>query len=208
MIEDLQSEGIDAHGVAADAHDEHVLSAAVTELADRFGRIDVLHHAVPGPLGRGFGPALDIPAGLMRTFLEARVVSALVASQASAPFLRRSKGALLFTSGTAGQVAHPQTGIVGVPQAALRMLVEHLRQEFSSDAVFVGLIPVDGVPAYRDPRADAERTDTGAGVPLGDRFTAADVAEAHFRMARARDREEWVVGEKERGLADTPFGSA
>jgi len=202
MIAELASEGIEARGCAVDAHDPAQLRAAIDDLAAGLGGIDVLHHAVPGPLGKGFGPLLEIDPELMRTFVEARIVSALVAAQAAAPWLRRTRGAMLFTSGPADRLAHPGTAIVGVPQAGLRMLTMHLREELAEDGVFVGLIPVAGVPAYADAEADAARSDIAAGSILSpDRLSAADVAEAHFRMARDRDREEWIVGQEERGLA-------
>ncbi len=48
--------------------------------------------------------------------------------------------------------------------------------------------------------ADAARTDVGPGVELGDRVSAADAAEVHYRLATVRDRTEWVVGQEEKGL--------
>ena len=201
MVDELRAEGIDARGAAADAYDADALTGVVTALATDLDGLGVLHHAVPGPLGQGFGPALEMSPELLRTFVDARVVSALVAAQAALPYLRRSAGAMVFTSGSADRTAHPGTGIVGVPQAALRMLVAHLRQEVADEGVYVGLVPVAGVPAYRDPAADAARTDVGPGVQLGDRVTAADVAEVHYRLATVRDRDEWIVGDAEKGLA-------
>lgn len=203
MIEQLYEEGIDARGIAADAHDAQALAAAVTALADELGGLGVLHHAVPGPLGQGFGPVLEVSPDLLKTFLDARVMSALVSAQTALPYLRRSAGALLYTSGAADRTPHPGTGIVGIPQAGLRMLVEHLRQELVDDGVYVGLVPVAAVPAYRDPAADAARTDVRPGVSLGDRVTAADAAEAHYRLATQRDRDEWIVGAAEKGLAQS-----
>lgn len=202
MISELAELGIDARGCAADAHDRVAIKSAVADLANQTGGIDVLHHAVPGPLGTGYGPIVEVDPGLLRTFVDARVISALAATQGALPFLRRTRGSLLFTSGPADRSPHPGTGIVGVPQAALRMLTMHLRQELAEDGIFVGLLPVAGVPAYRDIEADAARADVAADANLlPDRLSAADVAEAHFRMAINRDREEWIVGQDERGLA-------
>jgi len=202
MIADLADQGIAAAGYAADAHDPAALRGAITDLAERLGGIDVVHHAVPGPLGAGYGPMIDVDADLLRTFVDARVISALVTAQAALPHLQRSRGALLFTTGPAGTIAHEGTGIVGVPQAALRMLTLHLRKELAADGIFVGLLPVAGVPAYRDAAADAARTDIRADLALAhDRLSAADVAEAHFQLAAHRDREEWTIGAAEHGLA-------
>lgn len=202
MIADLAGEGIAAVGQATDAHDPAALRGAIAGLAAQLGGIDVIHHAVPGPLGAGYGPMIDVDADLLRTFVDARVVSALVTTQAALPHLRHSRGALLFTTGPAGTVPHEGTGIVGVPQAALRMLTLHLRRELEPDGIFVGLLPVSGVPAYRDAKADAARTDIRANLALPrDRLTAADVAEAHFQLAMRRDRDEWTIGTNEQGIA-------
>ena len=202
MISDLASEGIDAQGRACDAHDPPALKGAIDELAGQLGGLDVVHHAVPGPLGAGYGPMIDVDPDLLRIFGDARVISALVTAQAALPYLQSRRGALLYTSGPAGTIPHDNTGIVGVPQAALRMLTLHLRKELEPKGIFVGLLPVAGVPAYRDREADAARSDTRSDMELAhDRLSAADVAEAHFRLARDRDREEWTIGENERGIA-------
>lgn len=202
MIAELADSEIEARGLATDAHDPAALHSSIDALADELSGIDVLHHAVPGPLGAGYGRIIDVSPDLLRAFVDARVVSALVAAQAALPHLRRSRGCLLFTSGPADRNPHPGTGVVGVPQAALRMLTQHLRAELAEDGIFVGLIPVAGVPAYRDEEADAARTDVSAGMNLTPgRLSAADVAEAHYRMAMNREPEEWIVGQDQCGLA-------
>lgn len=203
MIADLADEGIEANGRAVDVHDPGALRSAIMELAAELGGVDVVHHAVPGPLGAGYGPMIEVDPDLLRTFIDARVISALVTAQAALPFLKDSRGALLFTTGPAGTVPHEGTGIVGVPQAALRMLTLHLRKELSPDGIFVGLLPVAGVPAYRDAAADAARTDVRADLDLSaNRLSAADVAEVHFRLSQNRDRDEWTIGANEQGISD------
>ncbi len=203
MIADLAEQGVDAQGCSADAHDPDSLRGAIGELAVHLGGLDVVHHAVPGPLGAGYGPMIDVDADLLRTFVDARVISALVTAQAALPHLQRSRGAMLFTTGPAGTIPHDGTGIVGVPQAALRMLTLHLRKELEPDGIFIGLLPVSGVPAYRDAEADAARIDIRAGLALPrDRLSATDVAEVHFRLATHRDRDEWTIGVNEHGIAE------
>ncbi|MFJ5901135.1 SDR family NAD(P)-dependent oxidoreductase [Streptomyces sp. NPDC093064] len=203
MIADLTAEGIQAYGAAADAGTPDQLAEAVTALAEKTGGIDVLHYAVPGPLGSGYVAAADIPTDLLMDFLNARVVSALKATQAALPYLRASRGTVLFTSGQSDRKAFPGTAAIGAPQAALRLLAQHLHDELADSGIHVGYLPLDHPPLYSDPDQERARTDLPAGFVMDERINAADVAEAHFRLSQQRDRFEWRLGAEQIGLAAT-----
>ncbi|NIY64265.1 hypothetical protein [Streptomyces malaysiensis] len=70
----------------SNAYDAEALAGASAALSADLGGLGVLHHAVPGAL-EGFGPALEMSPDLLRTFLDTRVVTMLVAAQAALPYL-------------------------------------------------------------------------------------------------------------------------
>lgn len=204
MIAELAAEGIEASGAVADATDPERLAEAVTALAEKAGGIDVLHYAVPGPLGIGYVAATEIPTQLLTDFLYARVIGALKATQAALPYLRESRGAVLFTSGQSDRKAFPGTAAIGAPQAALQLLAQHLHDELADAGVHVGYLPLDHPPLYTDPEQERTRTDLPAGFVMENRISAADVAEAHFQLSQQRDRFEWRLGTDEIGMATKP----
>lgn len=193
FAQSLRARGTRIFALSADAGNPRELSAAVTQLAEQLGRIDVLLYNVPGPLGDAYGPTLDIDLSALQNFLTLRVVSALASVQAARPHLEESGGAVLLTSGQSDRNAYPGTGLIGPPQAALRLLAEHLHAEFDQHGVFVGYLPLDNPPLYSDPELESRRADLPAGFSLDERVVASDVAEAIFRLQLARDRFESPV---------------
>ncbi|MGW2110523.1 SDR family NAD(P)-dependent oxidoreductase [Streptomyces sp. NPDC001948] len=204
LLDELTAEGISARGHVADAGDPARIHEAVTMLTEEAGRLDVLHYAVPGPLGTGYGPATDIPLPLLDEFLTTRVTGALASAQAALPHLRRTSGTMLFTSGQSDRIPYPGTAAIGVPQAALRLLAQHLHDELEPAGVHVGYLPLDHPPLYSDPVQEAARTDLPAGFAMDTRISSADVAEAHYLLATRRDRFEWRLGTDDIGLAAQP----
>ncbi|MFD3743331.1 SDR family NAD(P)-dependent oxidoreductase [Nocardia sp. NPDC058633] len=183
----LRTLGVHVATTAATAHEPQELAAAVTELGRELGGIDVLVYNVPGPLREAYGPIIDTPLSALQSFLTLRVVSALAVVQAGRPFLEQAKGSVLFTSGRSDRNAYAGTGLIGTPQAALRMLAQHLHDELGPAGVFVGYLPLDNPPLYSDPELEKRRTDIPEGFSLPERVVASDVADKIFALNQARD---------------------
>ncbi|WP_067572671.1 SDR family NAD(P)-dependent oxidoreductase [Nocardia acidivorans] len=189
----LSSRGITVATESADAEDPTAIAAAVTLLGAELGGIDVLFYNVPGPLRDAYVPAVEIELSMLQSFLTLRVVSALSSAQAALPFLERSHGSIFFTSGQSDRNAFPHTGLIGSPQAALRLLAQHLHDELDPVDVFVGYLPLDNPPLYSDPAQEAKRTDIPAGFVIPERVVASDVAEKIFALNETRDTHELAV---------------
>ncbi|MFD1901249.1 SDR family NAD(P)-dependent oxidoreductase [Enterococcus termitis] len=187
MEEELAQEGIETFSATADASDPKEISEAVQALGEKMAGIDVLFYNVPGPLGKAYVPVTEVSTELLTEFLTMRVLSALSSAQAAIPYLKASKGSLLFTSGQSDRSPFPYTAAIGAPQAALRLLAEHLRDELKPDDIFVGYLPLDNPPLYSDPAKEKERTDLPEGFALKERVIAENVAEIIFNLNRDRD---------------------
>ncbi|GAS82114.1 SDR family NAD(P)-dependent oxidoreductase [Paenibacillus amylolyticus] len=194
MVAELSSEGVDAYFELADANDPKQIESAIKVLGEKMSGIDVLFYNVPGPLGSAYVPATDITIELITEFLNMRVVSALKSAQAAIPFLKESKGSVMYTSGQSDRFPFPYTAVIGAPQAALKLLSEHLHNELKEYGVFVGYLPLDNPPLYSDPEREKERTDLPAGFHLDERVVASDVAEKIYQLNVTRDRFEYAVG--------------
>ncbi|MUM16857.1 SDR family oxidoreductase [Mycobacterium sp. CBMA271] len=184
---ELRAAGASVATAAANAEQPALIASAVTHLGRELGGIDVLVYNVPGPLREAYGRSTDVSLSALQTFLTVRVVSALASLQAALPFLELSKGAAFFTSGQSDRHAYPNTGLIGAPQAALRMLAQHLHTELRTSDVFVGYLPLDNPPLYSDPEQEKLRTDIPEGFSISERVVASDVAAQIFTLNRTRD---------------------
>ncbi|GGC56035.1 SDR family oxidoreductase [Hoyosella rhizosphaerae] len=193
----LRAQGRTVHGVSADAADPESLGAAIVQLGDALGGIDVLLYNVPGPLGEAYGPALDIDLNALQEFLTLRVVSVLASVQAARPHLLAGRGSVLITSGQSDRNSFPGTGLIGAPQAALRMLARHMHAELSEHGVYVGYVPLDNPPLYSNPELESQRTDLPEGFSLPARVIASDVADKLYELTRTRNAFELAVHAKE-----------
>ncbi|MFE4572480.1 SDR family NAD(P)-dependent oxidoreductase [Paenibacillus chitinolyticus] len=193
MAAELSAEGIDTYFEPADAYDPKQIERAIKLLADKMSGIDVLFYNVPGPLGKAYVPATEISTELITEFLNMRVVSALKSAQAALPYVKESKGSILYTSGQSDRYPFPYTAAIGAPQAALRLLSEHLHNELKGNGVFVGYFPLHNPPLYTDLEKEKERTDLPAGFHLDERVVASDVAEKIYQLNITRDRFECAV---------------
>ncbi|MGX7263730.1 SDR family NAD(P)-dependent oxidoreductase [Enterococcus crotali] len=187
MSTELANEGVETFSETADANRPEDIATAVQKLGERMSGIDVLFYNVPGPLGKAYMPATQITTKLLSEFLTMRVLSALSSAQAAIPFLKSSKGSLLFTSGQSDRSPFPYTAAIGAPQAALRLLAEHLSEELKSDDIFVGYLPLDNPPLYSDPEKELEREDLPEGFSLKERVVAKDVADVIYDLNQKRD---------------------
>lgn len=189
MAEKLSDDGITTYYETADANEPDQIEKAIKILGDKMSGIDVLYYNVPGPLAKACVPAIEISTPLITEFLNMRVISSLRAAQAALPYLKISKGSILYTSGPSDRHAYPNTAVIGVPQAALRHLAQHLHNELKEQGIFVGYLPLDNPPLYSDPEKEKARTDVPEGFRLDDeRVVSSYVAEVSYQLSIKRDQ--------------------
>jgi NADP-dependent 3-hydroxy acid dehydrogenase YdfG len=139
--------GIQAAGFAADVMDRPSLAAALEQVKEHYGRIDVLeyspapHDAVPGI--SIVGP-LEVTADNIQPQLDYYLYGAITAAQQVLPgMIERGTGTLLFTTGASSASPHPMMGNVGIAGAALRNWVLNLHQVLDGTGVYAAHVPLN-----------------------------------------------------------------
>ena len=118
----LRAEGVDATGTDVDVIDDAALHRAVTEVGERFGRIDVLHFNPS--VFRQKDPLTLTPDELLAD-VRLGVGALLVAVQAARPFM--SAGARVTATGSmAADRPWHEAASLGVQKAGLRNLVRSI----------------------------------------------------------------------------------
>ncbi|OLU27316.1 hypothetical protein BVH03_13925 [Pseudomonas sp. PA15(2017)] len=182
LQEVLHLEGVESAVSVADAKNTGDLRRAMAEFSSHFGRIDVVLYNPPGSLRSAYKKALEIESVELTEFLQVRLIGALEAAKLSYPYLLESSGSLIYTSGQSDRFAYPNTAMLGVPQAGLKLMAEHLFHELQESGIFVGYTPLDNPPMYADEAEEARRDDVPEGFFLSERVTAVDVAEKVFEQ--------------------------
>lgn len=176
----LRTEGFECMALSGDASIPGDVKRVLKEFYRFYGRIDAVLYNPPGALKTSYKEVLDIEPSELIDFLQTRLVGALETAKASFPYLLESSGALVFTSGQSDRHAYPTTALIGVPQAGLKLLAEHLYLKLQEDNVFTGYTPLDNPPMYSDFEAERQRNDVPDGFFLSERVTAKDVADKIF----------------------------
>lgn len=169
----LEDAGTPAVWAAADLTDVEQLAGAVTRLAGRVGRVDVLHF---NPSAYRPSTALELTAAELAEDVTLGVGALLTAVQAARPYLR-SGARVTATGSSAADRPSPQAASLGVQKAGLRNLVRSLDQTLRRDGVRAVSVTVDGVLAPADPESP---------------FHPDRVAEAIFAAAQRPD-EGWTA---------------
>lgn len=193
MQEELKRQNIVSYIFAADVENEQEIREAINTLYLRMGSIDTLLYNVPGPLQYGYGTVIGADVNLFKTFLTLKITNALISAQVAFPYLKKSKGALLFTSGPSDRIPYPGTGMLGTPQAGLKMLATHLEQELKKDDIYVSYIPLGNPPEYSNKDKDKIRKDIPSGFQIDERVQANQVAEILYQMVENRNPFEIVI---------------
>jgi 3-oxoacyl-[acyl-carrier protein] reductase len=170
--------------VVGDVADSETAAGAVAEIAQRFGRLDIL---VNDAAAYPDAPALEMPVDEWRRVFEVNVTGAFAACQAFARHcVERSAEQASIVNITTGSVRspRPEGAAYSASKAALETLSKVLAMEFGPHGIRVnvvspGYIDVRGwSEAFPDRASDGLRAVLVKSIPLGRAGHPNDVAEA------------------------------
>jgi len=106
MVARIEASGGRAVGVAADVTNEADVDRAIAEVADHFGRLDAIVHAVGGGAGSALYPAESYPENEFNRIFDLNFTSALLVTQAAARQMIKAGngGHILHISSVRGQL--------------------------------------------------------------------------------------------------------
>ena len=136
----LDSEGIDARWSAVDITDARAFSAAVTELGESVGRIDVLHF---NPSAFRQKTPLELRPDELAADVTLGVGALLTAVQAARPFMSAG-GRVTATGSMAADRPWNEAASLGVQKAGLRNLVRSIDTTLRPDGIRAVSITVRG----------------------------------------------------------------
>lgn len=144
LVRDLTGAGVTAAGIAADARDPDRTAAALDQLADRLGPVDVLLFS-PLPSIEWIKPVTETTPEDLHASLELSVVGATAAVNAVLPGMRRRRhGTLLFTTGGAAVAPRPARAGSGITYAAEVAYARMLHDTLAADGVHAAHLAVVG----------------------------------------------------------------
>ncbi|MEV0647648.1 SDR family NAD(P)-dependent oxidoreductase [Phytomonospora sp. NPDC050363] len=155
-----------------DVTDPAALELVCAEVADRYGRLDVLVCLAGGSLGTPPGIA-EVSSSDVDRVLDVNVKGTLYACRAALPYLRESKGAVVACGSIGGRQPSPVTGVVyAAAKAAIGGLVRKLAREVGPDGVRVnavapGLFLTDRVGAMFEALPEEEKAAVRGEIALG-----------------------------------------
>jgi short-subunit dehydrogenase len=138
-VNELKNDGIAAEGFTGDASSEESLKAAIDQVIQAHGKIDVLlYNAAAGTPGK---PTTLNSDQLVRDF-KISVAGALTSVQAVMPHMEN--GTILLTGG--GLALHPYADYasLAIGKAGIRNLAYSLHQELSPKGIYVGTLTIKG----------------------------------------------------------------
>jgi NAD(P)-dependent dehydrogenase (short-subunit alcohol dehydrogenase family) len=181
--------GAACRSVTADLADATAPAAAVADIVDAYGGLDVLVSNA-GASGRGTLLETD-EAGWQRVF-DLNVRAAWLLARAAYDALAASRGAIVLTTSISGLHATPRTGAYSVSKAAASMLARQLAQEWGPAGIRVNAVapgPISTPMTFAsfgdpdDPAARERRARREAITPLRRVGDPDDVAETILFLA-------------------------
>jgi enoyl-[acyl-carrier protein] reductase III len=138
--------------VPGDLVDADVPARLLGEVADRFGRLDVL---VANAASTAFKPLGDVTARHLDLTMRTVVQSFLLLAQGAVPLMAGRPGSIVGVSGIDSLRVVANHGLLGAAKAALEQLVRYLAVEFAPhdiavNSVMPGFVTTDSARMWAD----------------------------------------------------------
>lgn len=109
----------------------------VQSAIENFGRLDIMINNAGISMRGKFA---ELSPGVCTEVAQTNLMGSIYLSRAGIPFLRKSKGNLVFISSIAGLFGLPNASIYCASKAGLKGLCESLRLELSPEGVHIGIV--------------------------------------------------------------------
>ena len=184
---EMKSEGSRIEALYCDVRESADVSAAIQQIVDRYGRIDILMQVagIAPPV-----PFLELDEETWDKTINTNLRGAFLVSKAVVPHMvARRRGKLVFMASTNSWDGEAQLAHYNASKSGVFLLAKTLAREFgkygiNSNAVGPGVIRTRlSAPILEDPFFHAKYTSENGVIPLGRLGTTDDVAAAALFLA-------------------------
>lgn len=173
VAEEVRAKGGQAHSRRLDVTSPDDWTAAVTETAERTGRIDVLHLNA----GRNLpGAVHELDDASWHGQLRLSLDSVFYGVRATVPLLRAARGAVVITSSIHAAVGFRGNPAYAAAKGGIGSLVRQLAVEYGGEIRFNAILPGAVVTALWADSPDDYKALTAARTPVGRLGTPEDIA--------------------------------
>jgi NAD(P)-dependent dehydrogenase (short-subunit alcohol dehydrogenase family) len=143
IVAQLRDVGSEAIAVRADVSDETQVDAAIAEVVDRLGPVDLLANVAGGSgAGMGAAPLLDLTPLEFQRVLDVNLVGTWLVSRACARTMiaAGTGGRIVNTSSQAGKVGWPMIGAYSAAKAGVISITQVMAQEWAEHGILVNAV--------------------------------------------------------------------
>ncbi|MET8561770.1 SDR family NAD(P)-dependent oxidoreductase [Streptomyces flaveolus] len=156
IVDALAAEGVTARGFAADVRRPERLTAALGDLAEALGTIEVLQYS-PVPHRDFMRPVLETRHRDLVGPIEFSVYGPVAAAQQVLPGMRRlGRGTILFVNGGSAAVPHPERAGTSIAFAAESAYGHLLHDRLAGEGIHVAQLIIPGAITAGHERKDPE----------------------------------------------------
>jgi len=139
-VEELTSEGIDAEYCGFDVTKEEQVTANITKIGEKYGKIDVLVNNAGGLGGRSRFE--EMTTEFYRFVMALNLDSVFFASRAAIPFLKKGEHPTIinYTSNAAWNAGGPGAGIYGTSKAGVHTITRALAKDLAEYGIRVNAV--------------------------------------------------------------------
>ncbi|MFY0654444.1 MAG: SDR family oxidoreductase [Cyclobacteriaceae bacterium] len=139
-VEELAAEGISAEYAGFDVTDEEAVTENITNIGEKFGKIDVLINNAGGLGGRSRFE--EMTTEFYRSVMALNLDSVFFASRAAIPYLKKSNNPSIinYTSNAGWNAGGPGAGIYGTSKAAVHAITRALAKDLAEYGIRVNAV--------------------------------------------------------------------
>lgn len=135
----ILSKGYETLGVAGDVSSFEDCQRLIDATIRHFGKIDILINNA-GKASRGY--FADLNPSVFRQMMEINFLGCVYPTQCALPYLKETKGSIIFISSVAGIRGLPETSMYCASKMALTSIAESLKVELAHTGIHVGIVYV------------------------------------------------------------------
>ncbi len=125
--------------IAADVSDTKAFDRALKDIINRFGKLDVL---ILNAGVSSYGAVEKTSDNTLQRVMQTNTFGPFIGARSALPFIRESKGSIVFISSLAGLHGLPHSSVYCMSKMAITALAQSLKTELTGQGIHIGIVYV------------------------------------------------------------------